>query len=982
MMIAPFSRFFAEATRSPSVPEGLAPFRWQERAAHRLATGDVPGAIDVPTGFGKTSVILAWAYALASQALGDGPRTLPLRLCFVVDRRLVVDGAYEEALLLAKRLNDALDEESALGVVARALRDLSGGAAPLEVARLRGGVTWEARWLPRPDQPAVVAGTVDQFGSRLLFRGYGASERMRPIDAALVGLDSWLVVDEAHIAGPLAATAARVKAYQQAGGAIGVPPLRMTLMSATVRSAENVLAADLDEETDERAAPATAAVARRRAYASKRATLVDLPGLVLGGRGSWRTRSGELGLALADLARHADADARLVTVIANTIRTARAAHARLESKGEQAILLVGRCREHERERLLAKWYQHLVVGSERAYEGRLFLVATQTIEVGVNLDADLLVTECAPLPSLVQRFGRVNRVGDREGRTSLVVHAPFAHDEDPVYGSATAATWAWLQAEVGEVREGDARRIDASPAPHTVLDVSPAALRALADRAPTSVVPPEPRVPVLLGAHLERWAATNPAPWPDQDVAPFLHGVGGGVPEVAVAWRAAPPEPADGPLSGGLPERWNEWLALVRPVGSEFVAVPVWEARALLGGIPPSAPTADVESLGVEPEPVAELAKGNTVLGVVLRSSGAVSLVRGPEDIKPGDRLVLRSDIGGHDDWGWTGTRGVPVADVGDLAGNRRSAVCRLTWRVPASWAPQSEAALRQAAESLRARDSTEGWQETLAAWLALGVPEPLSSLYGKAMGWQPRKTDLSDGAAGTVLLLEGPRGHGSLEAVVDDDEASTSQTSAYPYPLRQHGDGVGAQAEEFARHLGLAPEVREAVSMAARLHDLGKADRRFQVMLHDGDPLAAAAAAEPLAKSGRDARDPAARRAARISGLPRGFRHEAVSGLLVRQLLDLHPSTRLDADLVHHLVVSHHGRARPLLAPIVDPAAPVVHARADGKLLRSEPLRWQADWDHPARFESLCSRYGWWGLALLEAIVRLADMLRSEKGK
>jgi hypothetical protein len=31
-------------------------------------------------------------------------------------------------------------------------------------------------------------------------------------------------------------------------------------------------------------------------------------------------------------------------------------------------------------------------------------------------------------------------------------------------------------------------------------------------------------------------------------------------------------------------------------------------------------------------------------------------------------------------------------------------------------------------------------------------------------------------------------------------------------------------------------------------------------------------------------------------------------------------------------------------------------------------------DWGQPARFRRLCERYGTWGLALLESIVRQAD--------
>ena len=39
------------------------------------------------------------------------------------------------------------------------------------------------------------------------------------------------------------------------------------------------------------------------------------------------------------------------------------------------------------------------------------VVATQTLEVGIDVDFADLVTELAPASSLAQRFGRVNRLG-------------------------------------------------------------------------------------------------------------------------------------------------------------------------------------------------------------------------------------------------------------------------------------------------------------------------------------------------------------------------------------------------------------------------------------------------------------------------------------------------------------------------------------------------------------------------------------------
>ncbi|MFW6034323.1 MAG: type I-U CRISPR-associated helicase/endonuclease Cas3, partial [bacterium] len=262
-----FPEFFEQVTNHQ-------PFAWQTSLVARLLESRPPDVIDVPTGFGKTSVVHCWAYALAAG------RDLPRRLCFVVDRRVVVDATYDDACELAEALERPRDE--VVASVAERLRALHGDLElkPLEAVRMRGGVTWDSRWLARPDQAAVVVGTVDQFGSRLLLRGYGVSDRMRPIDAALVGLDTWLVVDEAHIAEPLAQTTGAVARYQRLAPRLGkVRPLAVTQMSATADGGEDVLRADLDAEAANSSFPGAADAARHRLAARKPAMLLDLTDL-------------------------------------------------------------------------------------------------------------------------------------------------------------------------------------------------------------------------------------------------------------------------------------------------------------------------------------------------------------------------------------------------------------------------------------------------------------------------------------------------------------------------------------------------------------------------------------------------------------------------------------------------------------------------------------------------------------------------------
>jgi len=68
------------------------------------------------------------------------------------------------------------------------------------VARLRGGILRDDGWARIPSQPTIITSTVDQLGSRLLFRGYGHSLLAAPIFAGLAANDSLIILDEARCA--------------------------------------------------------------------------------------------------------------------------------------------------------------------------------------------------------------------------------------------------------------------------------------------------------------------------------------------------------------------------------------------------------------------------------------------------------------------------------------------------------------------------------------------------------------------------------------------------------------------------------------------------------------------------------------------------------------------------------------------------------------------------------------------------------------
>jgi len=74
---------------------------------------------------------------------------------------------------------------------------------------------------------------------------------------------------------------------------------------------------------------------------------------------------------------------------------------------------------HARFRLMDRVARHRAVMDLFEKDGPCVAVTTQVCEMSLDLDADLLITEVAPIPSLIQRFGRSARLGSQ--RTSEIL---------------------------------------------------------------------------------------------------------------------------------------------------------------------------------------------------------------------------------------------------------------------------------------------------------------------------------------------------------------------------------------------------------------------------------------------------------------------------------------------------------------------------------------------------------------------------------
>jgi CRISPR-associated endonuclease/helicase Cas3 len=611
-----FPGFFRELWASTEWPEPQ-PFPWQTMLAERAASADWPRVISLPTASGKTACLDAAVFGLAATASRRTEERLPRRIWFVVDRRIVVDEAYERAQTIASRLASAQD--GPVFEISQALRTLSGTERPLAVARLRGG-TWISKdWARRPGQPTIICSTVDQVGSALLFRAYGHSDETASIYAGLAAHDSMIILDEAHCAVPFMQTIEALARFREAPWAERPikTPFHYCIMSAT--PPDGYSEASVFPKPPERAAALDHPVLQKRITALKLATL-EKP---------VKGNDEDFASAAAAIARDFKEQGKpRIAVMVNRISTAkRTADQLRQMLGDTAdvVLLTGRMRPLDRDALLERWTGFLKAGSRAHRDKPVVVVTTQCLEVGADFSFDALVTECASLDALRQRFGRLDRLGDlRESEAAILIRerdTKQAKDHgDPIYGQAIYETWTWLNELDG------AATADFGIAG---MDERVNALRAADPRRFQRLLAPSDDAPILLPAHLDLLCQTSPRPVSEPDVALFLHGKIQPAPEVRVAFRAD--------VKGE--DQDIDILSLVPPTSPELLPVPLHRLKAWLRGQEGEDTGGDVEGLREEKDSPSQQP---TVRGFVIwKGRGRSEVTDDIGRMRPNDIVVL-----------------------------------------------------------------------------------------------------------------------------------------------------------------------------------------------------------------------------------------------------------------------------------------------------------------------------------------------------
>jgi CRISPR-associated endonuclease/helicase Cas3 len=630
-------------------------------------------------------------------------------------------------------------------------------------------------------------------------------------------------------------------------------------------------------------------------------------------------------------------------------------------------LLIGRARELDRRELLSDLLARISAKREQQEVDRpLFIVATQCVEAGADLDFDALVTEIAPLDCLRQRFGRLNRMGNRTD-TQAVILAAFdqtakSAKPDPIYGESPKETWMFLNRKSKVLGKGrNAKRL---------IDFGVrGSERWLPGRNELAdYLAPRSDAPVLMPRDVTLWSRTTPVPAVDPEVSLYLHGPGHNRGDVEIVWRDD--------LIGNDPQDWIDRVSVCPPSMLEAISVPIGEAKlwlehAATGDVP------DVEAADITDE---GSRAGNERLVLCWRGvNNARTRFVKAEDVRPGDMLVVRSSEGGCDRWGWAPQLREPVPDLGRDANreNRGRDILRLSRAAPEldPDSPGQKALLERLAE-MTDSEVVDLFSKYLAkadegtAFRPSGRIRVIRGKNGSPMALE--QSLLRWKGASAVAGLGG-------DAVTEDDESSRAPQQ--PVLLNTHCQGVSSRARRFAEQIGLAPALVEDIALAGSLHDGGKAHPAFKRLLYGGNELAAIGG-PPLAKS---TKLPGSRQewseACRRAGFRQGGRHEVASLAFAK----VHPmlAKAHSPELVLWLIGTHHGHGRPFFPAIDWPgqSEEIIEADlGDGMVAAASTMSvasLTAKWID--MFLRLEAQYGAWGLAWLEAILRLADHRQSE---
>jgi CRISPR-associated endonuclease/helicase Cas3 len=375
MLQREFGQWFHRICGHPS------PRDWQIQ----LANCNTPRSqlIRIPTGFGKTQgVLAAWSFHRVAQTDKRWPR----RLVWCLPMRVLVEQTYQSALEISEKINSEL-----------------GRKEQVVVHQAMGGED-TGDWFLYPERYAIIIGTQDMLLSRALNRGYGSSRARWPIEYGLLNHNTLWVMDEVQLMDIGLATSAQLQAYREQTSLKLESPCYTWWMSATLQP--NWLSSVDTEKAlqswTEKPCMVSATDRTGGLFDIKKTLRIE-------------TIDAKESKKFAELIirEHRMLDGgpfgRVSLVVCNTVKRACDTYDQICAidKDQTVELVHSRFRPQERKH----WRKAFLSKDACTPDSDRIIIATQVVEAGVDISAGCLISEIAPWPNLVQRFGRCARYG-------------------------------------------------------------------------------------------------------------------------------------------------------------------------------------------------------------------------------------------------------------------------------------------------------------------------------------------------------------------------------------------------------------------------------------------------------------------------------------------------------------------------------------------------------------------------------------------
>lgn len=955
------------------------PMNWMCRMFLDVISGSPPSLVDLPTAAGKTDVVVIWLIALAWYASNkDTAKPVPRRLVWVVNRRVLVQQVDDMAQELTGKLQSESGDCVELANLLRGLCKEKAGSV-FNVVQLRGQRLDDREWTLDPTIPQLIIGTVDQIGSRTLFQGYGLGKWSRPHHAGIFGVDAWICVDEAHLVPAFVVTLRQVREIASRPIAPDVPefvksvfdklPFWLSELSATPGLPKPKFGNSFFLEQEKGDEEDDVIKDRLRAKAARRVLWESLP------------EGKKLADALAEkaLGSSATQSGGAIAVFCSKANDAEAVAKVIEKNKGSFLLVTGRIRGYERDRLSEReLFNRFRSKADASSDMPAFLVGTAAAEVGLDADAEAIVCDFASLPTLVQRLGRLDRVGriskqlndgdapdkrptmtiidDVKGKTNIKVLEELAKnlsddnsDQKHEFRADFFSGSPWTTVTEKEVDENEG---NAQPAAKnkkkTKSGVDDAVLSAtwqvlspeegkeastsanwlahdLAGIATGPVV-----VPPLTDAVLRRWAATTPPQPRFLPVHSWLYGLlpnDEGTPLVGIVFRlemdvlkhcpASHENEEDGDDGNDAKTRNAVLLCLNNfpPLRSELHFVPIYTVREWLEAHQQfTLAHFDGEEWATSVNPN-ELSAASVL---------AFPTSTSPDELKNGkDELILKSGEQGDAQRCWD----VFDALAQDSAKYRREITVTKgaatlkagdgVWRVPDTRI-NNETELEGMTTVSPTIDSAD--------WKRSGVVLPFSK----------------NGITFEIRYFRPSRNSGNGVELLDDHLKSTADNA------KQLAAAIAPGNMEFDKLL----------SSSGQHHDPGKDHDKWQRVMGNTPSW--------RLETGRDDNVRIAKPVAENPGNAGGYRHEWGSLWKIKDDPEKTGTDIFFRDLLLHLIVAHHGRFRPSM--------PDKGFNCPPTATKQNPARLEA----VERFAALQSKLGYWRLAYLEGLLKAADVAAS----